>query len=434
MLSTIVHALSYGRGRPPESPARAANSDEAKNRAMTRAMTMPKQVSRCSHSLHVSLLWLSLFSVGMPAQSQADVAEPKEARDSFQRGLRVTWFGGDSTLSGTRLMRDPNGNIRYKGEWYSLTEMRGSGGVGYSQLDFVATSKDQVLCELRHHVRDLVDTESYLLGSFDVVRGDTKQIGDFWINPNRLKAMQAQKDEGGQVWFGKRRFGEQSFDVVSIASTRSDFYYSRTYDLNTGFLLFSGSMNIEPGTIIEDKKTGTTEQYAGRGQYSHMSFVGSRQVKQPWASAKLPAWMAPGKEVVYRGQSVEYRFAFDGAYAGGLSARQTVVSQSGPGLPPLTTTSARGFGAAMFDGLWIAPQALRELEASQVLDFDPSTKRQVIVGEAYEGKIPIITRSRSDMLEQFYDGNSGRMVYARYTRTVAGVGQSQSDLHWVAND
>jgi hypothetical protein len=379
-------------------------------------------------SLHTTRM---LLIAGIWSMNLADL--PAQLPAFIKPGLRVTWHGGDSTLQGTRLVRDPKGNIWYQGDWHSLTNMRGSGGVGFSQLNVVARSENDVLCDIRHLPRDLMDDNSYLAGTQDAVTGDGKRIGDYWIHPSELAAMEKKRDPGDRVTFGKRTFGEKTYDVVSMASTQGRFYYSRTYDLATGFLLFSGSMDVEPETLVQDKAKGSVETYAGRGQYSHLSFVSSRMCTIPWADSKLPDWIKKGRSMEYRGQGVQYVFNFERAAASGMSTRQVVTTQMGPGLPALNNTVARAFGPAMFDGLWIAPEGLAALKARQVLDFDNHTGREVLVGNVFEGKLPIVTRGRTDTLEQFYDLNSGKMVYARYTKTVRNLGQSVSDLSLVEN-
>lgn len=352
--------------------------------------------------------------------------------ESIKPGLRVTWHGGDSTLQGARLVRDPKGTIWYQNDWYSLTDIRGSGGVGFSQLNVVSRDKDEVLCDVRHHPRDLLDEHSYLIGTPDVVLGDGDRIGDYWVHPTQLKAMEPRRDAGGHVVFGQRVFGEKTYDVVSMASTQGGTYSSRTYDLGSGFLLFSGSMDVEPETLIKNQATGAVDRHAGRGQYSHLSFVSTRQCSMPWADASLPDWMAAGRSMEYRGQGTQYTFEFERAAARGMRTRLVVTTQSGPGLPPLTSTVARGFGAAMFDGLWVPPAGLAALEPRQILDTDPHTHREVLVGEVFDGKLPIVTRGRADMLEQFYDQRSGKLVYSRYTRTMINIGQSVFDLTLVS--
>ena len=371
------------------------------------------------------LLPVLLVLVTWPLTQGATLAQLPE---SIRPGLRVTWHGGDSTLQGSRLVRDPKGTIWYQNEWYSLADIRGSGGVGFSQLNVVSRAKDEVLCDVRHHPRDLLDEHSYLLGTQDAVVGDGTRIGDYWINPAQLKSMEARRDAGGHVAFGKRVFGDKTYDVVSMAATEGRHYYSRTYDLASGFLLFSGSMDVEPETLINNRVTGAVSQYAGRGQYSHLSFVSSRQCSIPWAEASLPDWLRAGRSVEFRGQGVQYTFEFERAAARGMHTRQVVTTHSGPGIPPLTSTVQRAFGPAMFDGLWVAPSGLAALAPRQVLDSDPHTQRAVVVGDVFEGKLPIVTRGRTDMLEQFYELQSGKLVYARYTKTMGNIGRSVSDL------
>ncbi len=110
--------------------------------------------------------------------------------------------------------------------------------------------------------------------------------------------------------------------------------------------------------------------------------------------------------------------------------RQLTQAATTTGLPPTETTSARAFGAAQFDGLWIPTAALTALRPQQVLDRDPYSGHVTYFGGVDGALAVIVVQGVGDSLEHYYDTVSGLLMYARYRVPSPGVGTQVTELRW----
>ena len=71
------------------------------------------------------------------------------------------------------------------------------------------------------------------------------------------------------------------------------------------------------------------------------------------------------------------------------------------------------------------PDALRTLQANQVLDEDPVTRYRLSVGGVQGTVVTTVEQGPKDVLEQSYDLNSGLLVGSRYSVQQGNLGQMQ---------
>ena len=365
----------------------------------------------------------------------------------LQVGSRLTWEGGNSTLSGSRVVPDPNGPLERDGQRYRLEGTRGGGGVGLVQLNVIASSQQAIVADVRYLLAGGPQLNVHTMSGHDVVLGDAQGLGDYWLPPARLAAMQPGLDGSTRVSRGTSQFQGQTLQVVSIATTGAGTYFSSTYDLTSGLMLFSGTMNTQAGAQVADDR-GVRTDFAGAVVYSHQAFVGVRQVAIPWASEGLSQWLAPGRSLSYQGQTslqndpslglpnlpgqpLAATFAFDRQVGAAVLGRQVTRSFTTQGVPPLDATTNRAFSSAQLDGLWLPPQALAQLRPQQVLDQDPLSGQVVSYAGVTGAYGLVIVQGQGDTLEQYYDLQSGLLAFSRYRVTTQGVGAQVSELQLV---
>jgi hypothetical protein len=367
--------------------------------------------------------------------------------DFLQVGSRLTWQGGNSTLSGSRVVPDPEGPLERDGQRYRLEGTRGGGGVGLVQLNVIQSSPQAIVADVRYLLAGGPQLNVYTSSGFDVVVGDGRGLGEYWLPPADLAAMQPGINGNTRVSRGTAQFGGQTLQVVSIATTGAGTYFSSTYDVASGLMLFSGTMNTQAGAQVADDR-GVRTDFAGAVVYSHQAFVGVRQVAVPWGSEALPQSLAPGRGLSYQGQNslqndpslglpalpgqpVAATFLFDRYVGGALVGRQVTQSYTTQGLPPLDATSNRAFGSAQFDGLWVSPRVLGQLQPQQMLDQDPVSGQIVYFGGVTGAYGVIIVQGQADYLEQYYDLQSGLLAFSRYRVDAQGVGAQVTELQLV---
>lgn len=363
----------------------------------------------------------------------------------LQVGSRLTWNGGGSSLQGSRLVPDPNGWIWQNNQWNRVESTYGGGGVGLIQIDILSSSPEGVVGDVRSYLNTDLQSGVYALSGVDAVVGDQSALSTYWVAPARLVALQTGWDGTTRVWRGPRVINGAQYDTVSIATLAQGSYSSNTYDVATGLLLFGGTMDAQPGVMATDPNGTVVFQNQGAVSYSHQLFLGVRQLQVPWAGRPAPDWAAPGLTLVYQGQSraelggggglpplpgsaMAISYAFTQRLGSALLGYQVSQLATTQGLPPDQVTLARAFGSAAMDGLWVAPDVLGGLQPGQVIDQDPFTGMQTYFGGVQNGGAVIVYQGRGDMLENYYDPNSGFLVFTRYRKQAANVGFQVNEL------
>ena len=367
-------------------------------------------------------------------------------------GTRLTWLAGDATLEGVKLVPDADGWLWRDNQWWRPESTGGSGGAGYTQLDIVSSSTTEVVADVRTLLTIDLQRNINISGGAAVVVGNADALGDFWIAPAQLAALQEGVQGQTRIWKGQRQVGNRTFDVVSSATTSSGTYVSYTYDLATGLLLVSGTMNAGEGVFVTDESGNLIDQASGAVSMTHRQFVGTRPITVPWAASPPPAWATVGRTNVYEGvtrgelndngglppdpgRRMVVQHTFDRAVGTALIGRQISSIETGiAGITPIPTQAERVYSSAIFDGMWIAPAALAGIAPQTVLDQDPITGQTVVFGGSQGTTALIVTQTPAELLELYYDTQSGRLVQTRYRQDMAGVGASVIELAWVREE
>lgn len=357
----------------------------------------------------------------------------------LQAGWRLTWEGGDSEVINGRLVRDIEGDYEIDGNLYSVQSGRGPGGVGVIQLDILSAGQEAVVADVRFYRNVDLQTNTLVLGGADLVIGNVSELGEYWVSPARLAALQPSRQGGRTITRGTRQFGNQVLNVVSIADVIGNSYHSLTYDLASGLLLFSGTIQSANTGASFRLEGGGSLDLGGTAYQSHKRFAGVRALNVPWANQPPPSWAAPGRASFYRGENrVEYfqasslgplpgqpvavTYAFDQVVGNAVLGREINESSVGQGLPTQGSTTNRAFGSGVLGGLWLPPQVIGQLQPQQVIDQDPFTRQTTFFGGVTNGLALMVMQGPADSLEQYYDVNSGLLLYSRYRQQQASVG------------
>ena len=364
---------------------------------------------------------------------QPHAAEAALAVPAFlKQGTRITWHGGNSTVAGSRLVPDEKGWIENKQKQkFGLKDSRGGGGVGYTQVNILHADAKSIVADVRNFL--IVDIEKNICQSMEhiILTGNAEGLGDRWINPAKLAQMKQENGDGDSVTRVDFTVGKQLYKAIAIRHQGQDGYYSRTYDLATGMLLFGGTIDGDPNLMITDPNTGVVQRFDGGKQFSHSLLVSARDVKTPWAGAKVPQGLARGKVLNYAGSYTQINanlpplpgFGMSVSYEvdselteDAIGAKMHAVYSIGQGLPPSEVDAKVAFGSGLLSGLWISPDAVRNMQANQVLDEDPITRYQVLYAGSNGNSATIVERGPKDVSEQSYDMNTGLLMAVRYNQ------------------
>jgi hypothetical protein len=379
-----------------------------------------------------------------PSGSTTDAGTPTPApAGTFQVGTRITWQGGESSTEGAQFVPDPNGWIWRDNQWYRVDSTGGNGGVGLQQVTLVSVAPDAIVGDVRFFLNTDLQSNTHVPSGYGVVTGTGDEVPGYWISPARLATMQEGFDGTTRVWRGTRTFLGQAFDTVTTAHLADGNYLSNTYDLESGLLLFGGSVIAAPGVLVNDQNGNLVGSADGSVRYQHSMLAGIRQTPVPWADAPLPSWASAGASLTYQGQTTA------GASSAGLPAvgsqsltvteqldqtagsvvfgREVVQSSNGAGLPPSESMSPRVFSSALLDGLWIPADQLTQLQPGQVLDQDPATGRTVTFGGSDGTTATIVSAGPTDRVEQRYDVRTGVLVASRSEVSTA-IGLQTTEL------
>ena len=88
----------------------------------------------------------------------------------------------------------------------------------------------------------------------------------------------------------------------------------------------------------------------------------------------------------------------------------------------------------MLDGIWIPPDALRQLQPQQVLDQDPVTSQVVTFAGIQANSGVIVLSGPADQLAMAYDLSSGLLVSTSDRRPVPGAGTQVTELQFVGQE
>lgn len=370
-----------------------------------------------------------------------------QAPSFLQVGSRLTWQSGGSSLEGSRLVPSPNGWLWQNGQWNQVETTYGGGGVGYTQVNIVGVGADGLVGDVRSFLNTDLNAGTFIQSGVDAVVGDLSGLLPYWRSPAQLAALPEGFDGLTSVTRDPRAFGGATYDTVAVATMGQGGYTSHVYDAASGLLLFGGTMDAQPGVLTMGPDGSVVQQNRGAVTYTHLLFVGARQLQVPWAGAALPTWLAPGASLAYQGQSrgeiansglpplpgsaLSLGFVFDGAVAGVLVGRYWTQLANTAGLPPDQAVAWRVVGSTTFDGPWLPPEALARLAPGQTLDQDPLTGQVAYFAGVQDGYPAVVVGGSTDDLTQYYDPQTGLMVYSRYRKLAPGIGMQVNEV-WYA--
>ncbi len=388
-------------------------------------------------------------NVALPNDPQPNNPAANGLPPSLATGMRLTWTGGNSTIAGSHMVPDDKGWIESKGQRYSLKKSRGGGGMGYTQLNIIHADAQVIVADVRMFLITDLERGTCVQKGHSLMTGNADALDIYWINPARLALMAEGRNEAETITRGVYAMGDRQYKSISIHRTGRDGYSSRTYDTESGLLLFGGTTDLDPTVLIENGNNGGLEKFEGNKQYSHNQFTGLRATKIPWAAVPRPQGMIKGQRIDYTGGysqaspagaglpalpplGTTVSYGIDQEFAADCIGTQSLARfELGAGIPPNEVKGSRAFASAMFGGLWIGTDSLKGLQPNQVLDEDPITRYRTSFGGVQGNVVVIVEQGATDLLEMFYDATSGLLVGTRYTLQQGNVGQTQTTYQLV---
>lgn len=254
--------------------------------------------------------------------------------------------------------------------------------------------------------------------------------GDFWCNPQVLRAIPERAGDDLTVVKGTFELGGQQYNVIRFNyQSPQGISLGMIYDLDTGIMLyhtadFTSSMAVDGGGVLT------------RGQNAILRLSNLRQVNIPWQGGSVPSWAVPGMTLLFQGQhyfwlpqladvaptvspiSSELEIkAAHGRYAEG---RQQTYTQEGmhPAYVPMVS------GIAQLMGFWVPEEAL-SLQPGAV-DYDPDTGMSVSILDSGPGGLVMEESNNINYrLTAAYD--VGGRVVQTVTESYSGTASGQRD-------
>lgn len=365
---------------------------------------------------------LVVFSMTLRAAAQA-----LELPEFLKPGTRLTFEEGSAVVHGNNLETVPE-------------RQRNSGGVGFLTLDIVHASPQLVAADARSIM--LVDAQNQLTQTVAVaaVKGDAQRLGQYWINPQALAALQDTQSDGQKISRIKHEANGKTYDAISIVNTGpANAYESLIYDLKTGVLLSASRSNAG-----DAGGAGRIGSWQGAAATSHSRFIEMRPLQLPWINEAAPPWATAGQQMVYQGGyqailsggaglpplpplGMQIIFTFDQAAEGFVWGKMLTRSDIGTGLPAQENSTDRALGTAMLTPLWISPRVLGQLQPNQIIDQDNVTRLSMAYG-GMQGNVGVFIEQGPLEANQYaYDLQSGMLVGIR-SQKAQGPNQVQIDL------
>lgn len=323
------------------------------------------------------------------------------------------------------------------GKFYEQRSISGASGHGYTQVNVAWLDRSVAVLDIRSYTISGVNGPPTILTLSGVV-GVPGAGADFWLNPQVLAAIPNSRSPALTVLRMTYPKDGRQYNVIRFQGGSEAW----NFDLNSGALLHSSAAGEGP-PIAGPVAAGETNK--GSTFLSLNDLVDVHATNLPWPSAPAPAWVAQVRSLRYDGTITVYipgnppvsipitsTLQRTGGGSNWAVFHQTVV-QPGPTGVPSTAEADRVFGPAVIGGLWIAPEALRQLRAGQVVDTDPVTRVTVSVGQittTAQGRsaISISETGAAQTIEYQYDLTSGMILsVSSLNRTTA----QRVDLHLV---
>ncbi len=313
------------------------------------------------------------------------------APDWVRPGTRIVQYVASASVPQSRyaLVEDPNGNLENPrtGKRYRRTDETGEGvgggsGDGWSVIDIISVTPEQVVGAVSLHVMDHVaGTISYLpIGGGPEPAGAMDGV---WLHPRIIEGLVAQgQAPGAELLVGAYPLGGVTYDVAALVSASQDVSLDRATGL---VVVASGNAAgaVSPVHLEgEDPPRGNTLR-------TYQQLAGVRDRTLAGLGAPVPGWLRPGTRLVYEGtytalgQPVPSRTTFTAEAVGPDWARFHALNEtSGMGLTVTNETWAVSGGTGPY---WYDPAALATMRSGDILDQDPIVGTTVRVGDVGSG-------------------------------------------------
>jgi hypothetical protein len=359
------------------------------------------------------------------AQEPDNVAFPPVAGggppDWVTAGTRLSWYGAAASVQSSyyTYVEDPNGDWEdpATGKRYRRTEedeMPTAAGQGVSQTDVLAVEGDDVILSTSLWAIDL-ETGQLSLVPLWGGRYPGGAVDGAWARSDLL----AQVPGGGtrelQILRGTYRLGETPVEAVSFVSRTQGDYSSTVFDADSGVLVASTGRYKAAGSRVR----GPLDDPEGNVQIMFARLVDVRERALPGLGAAVPAWVAPGTQLVYSGQATVTNpfdpYGFSTGWPVQVVVTLDEVGSSWATFRSTTATDFDGyverseaFGATGSTGLyWYDPVSLATMNPGTVLDEDAITKARLSVEAADGASVTLLTEVPGLSVRATYEVGSG---------------------------
>jgi hypothetical protein len=338
----------------------------------------------------------------------------------IKRGTRVTYFGASGSVSGarTQLVLDANGNWinTTTGEKYAEKEISGGAGAGYNIVRVGHVDRELVALSSSLYVYDPASRSS----SYSAAGGMVTNAGfasDYWVNPGVLNNLKETNQNGMRIFRMPYTVNNRRYNAIRFQTPNSAF----VYDLESGLLIFHTS-SAQGAAVLVPGANDLSQVAAGSTQIVTGWLVDVQDVQVPWKDAPAPPWVADLREMRFEGtQSVATmgvgQFDRPVVLVATIKARgpnwvrfvADMTLQTPQGLPPEQVHADGATGPATLGGLWIAPQALANIERGKVLDINEVTNTRTTVSDIGAAHVTISETGPRHRLDMMYDKSTGAL-------------------------
>jgi len=353
-------------------------------------------------------------------------------------GTRITYFTSvaeiEDAAGAVNLVPDPNGNITdSKGNRFreGTPVTGGVGGAGWDCVDVIAVEDNAIVLVMRQFLNanglqgpcNTSGTHSFVVHPAGC---------DYFIHPRLLGQLQESSNNGISLLKGTINHRGATYNAIRSTVEIPNTRLSSMYDLASGVQLTHNSSSlIDKGTAYRASGNQYDPQRKTTRSLANNQFIGVRELEIPWKNMSMPDWVRTMKKARYQGSrvdsgtpemglgklvtymTVDVSTAYVGKTFSYYTAQITNQMEGMPAMDPITISMASG--QASIDGLWMDPNALRQLQQGQVLDGDPNTGVQYgveYIGPGQNGGQVVVITCGNQMykFQAMYDLNDGKLL------------------------
>lgn len=216
-------------------------------------------------------------------------------------------------------------------------------------------------------------------------------VGEFWINPVVLVNAEAVAGPNLSITRLNKTVGNATVTVVRFQSTVTNGETVWEFDAASGVLIFYRESVTNPST--------------GLTSLAQSTFAGLRRPALPWQPVQAPNWVRPGATLLYSGsQDTTVNGAGTGSLPLQLAAQIDQATRTWSLLTVATVLAGANQGSApavtgvgqLGEGYWLPRSALAvNVPTPVVIDTDPVTGIQTILGRAANGDLVVTKRNQA---------------------------------------